>query len=112
MAAQYERQPHIFGAHSGQYRKGTAVMNADTPPTWSPELADVTLEYPYTLEEYARDVERWRGATKVEPRRQATLLALALGGAARSVADKIDSDHLLNGANADFGDGNGLVRRT
>ena len=106
-----ERQPHIYGAAALTYRQGVAVANADTPPTWSPEMA-VDTDYPYTLEEYLRDVRRWQGATKVNDERQGPLLALALGGGARTVIDEMDDQVLQFGANADLGDGRGNVRRT
>ena len=77
-----ERQPHIYGATPLHFRQGVPVANADTPPVWTPEMAHHE-HYPYTLEEWARDVRRWCFATKVTEERQANLLALALGGSAR-----------------------------
>ena len=68
--------------------------------------------YPYTLEEWARDVRRWCFATKVTEERQANLLALALGGSARSLVDEISEDLLRDGGDADFGDGRGREHKT
>ena len=104
-------QPHLFGADALTYRQGTAVATADTPPQWSPEMM-LDQRYPYTLREYSRDVQRWMAATKVSAQRQGPLLALAIGGAARSVADEIPDELLVHGAAADLGDGLGLVQRT
>eukprot|EP00973_Karenia_brevis_P020629 2831922-Karenia_brevis.AAC.1 len=73
-----ERQPHIYGANPLQYRQGVAVANGENPPVWSPEMAS-SVEYPYTIEEWIRDVERWQGAIKVSPDRQGPLLSLAVG---------------------------------
>ena len=104
-------QPHIFGANALHYRQGTAVATAETPPTWSPELA-LNTTYPYTLSEYMRDVQRWMAATKVTPERQGPLLALAIGGGGRTVADELPDELLAHGAVADLGDGLGQVHRT
>jgi len=51
-------------------------------------------------------------ATKVSPERQGPLLALALGGAGRTVADELPNDLLAYGAVADLGDGQGMVQHT
>ena len=111
MNGRRERQPHLFGASSLHYRQGGAVANVDTPPVWAPEYA-FDPEYNYTLEEYHREVLRWCGATRVHEDRQGNLLALALGGAARSLVDDIANDVLRDGADADFLDGRGWVHRT
>ena len=79
MAVRAEKQPHIYGAAPLQYRQGVAIANGETPPVWTPEMA-VDTEYSYTLEEWAKDVNRWRCATKVAADRQGPLLALAIGG--------------------------------
>ena len=106
-----EPQPHIYGAQIGQFRSGLAVANADTPPSWSPELA-LNPDYPYTVEEYAGDLSRWVAATKVAVPRQGPLAALQLGGAARTIADGIHTDILTNGMIADFNDGYGNIQQT
>ena len=87
----YERQPHIYGAKPFHYRQGVGVASGEQPPSWSAELA-VDPDYPYTLEEYRRDVRRWCGATKVTEERRGPMLALSLGGAARTLIDEIDDD--------------------
>ena len=69
-------------------------------------------EYPYTLEEYKRDIQRWCGATKVTPERQGPLVSLAIGGSGRTVVDEIDDALLRHGAQADFGDGRGPIQRS
>ena len=68
--------------------------------------------YPYTLREYRRDISRWQSATKVAPHRQAPLVALSIGGAARVIVDQIDDEALRVGVVADFQDGRGNVDRT
>ena len=105
-----QRQPHIYGAQPLHFRQGVAVASGETPPTWSPEAA-LDPDYPYTLEEYKRDIQRWCGATKVTPERQGPLVSLAIGGAGRTVVDEIDDALLRFGGNADFGDGRGIVLR-
>ena len=104
--ANQSARPHIFGAAALHYRQGSAVANTETPPTWSPEMAS-DGSFPYTLTEYKRDVKRWVGATKVAQDRQACLVALAIGGAARRVIDEIDDNILMNGMDGDLGDGLG-----
>ena len=106
-----ERLPHIFGAQSGQYRQGTSFANGDTPPAWTPEMA-LTPGYAYTLEEWCKDLMRWIGATKADAARHGPLIALQVGGAARSVVDEIDTEILRNGQNADFQDGRGFQAKT
>ena len=106
-----EPRPHIFGAHALHYRQGSAMGNTEIPPTWSPEMAH-DASYPYTLAEYLRDVTRWMSLTKVSVERQGALLAMAIGGAGRTVADEIPADMLQNGAQADLGDGVGNVYRS
>ena len=69
-------------------------------------------DFPYTLKEWMRDVGRWQAATKVAINRQAPLLALAIGGAGRTIVDEIDDTMLVNGGFADFRDGNGPQHRT
>ena len=68
--------------------------------------------YPYTLEEYMFDISRWMAATKVAAERQGPMIALALGGAARTLADTIPTELLTSGSVADLGDGLGAVRRS
>ena len=51
-------------------------------------------------------------ATKVSSERQGPLLALALGGATRTVADEISEELLAFGAAMDLGDGLGEVQRS
>ena len=106
-----EARPHIFGARSLTYRRGTAVANTEAPPGWGPEDA-YDPEYPYTLKEYMRDVGRWMVATKVTKERQGPLLALALSGAARTVVDEIPDHVLVSGGSADIGDGLGEQPRS
>ena len=65
--------------------------------------------YPYTLQENLRDVRRWMAATKVSAERQGPLLALAIGGAGRTVADELPDTLLAHGATADLGDGQGHI---
>ena len=45
----HENRPHIFGAAAPRYRQGAAVANAETPPTWSPEMAQGST-YPLHLD--------------------------------------------------------------
>jgi len=104
-------QPHIFGANALHYRQCTAIANTETPPTWSPEMAH-DANYPYTLKEYLKDVSRWMAATKVSAERRGPLLALAIGGAGRTVADDVPDDILAHGAVADLGDGYGSILHT
>ena len=101
-----ERQPHLFGARPQQYRQGANVTNGDDPPSWCPEMAHDS-EYPYTLEEWWRDVRKWAWATKIPKERQGPRLSLAVGGAARTLTDEIPEEILANGGAADFGDGKG-----
>ena len=112
MATQrHETRPHIFGATALRYRQGAVVANAETPPTWPPDMS-YGQAYPYSLREYMKDVSRWMAATKVNKERQGPLLALAIGGAGRTVADDIDGTLLANGDNVDLGDGEGMRYRT
>ena len=106
-----ERQPHLFGARPQQYRQGTNVTNGDDPPAWSPEMA-LDGEYPYTLEEWWRDVRKWCYSTKISRERQGPRLSLAVGGAARTLTDEIPEELLANGGPADFDDGNGMELKT
>ena len=106
-----QQRPHIYGANPHQYRRGTAVANTETPPAWSPEDA-LNTTFPYILKEYAIDVGRWQAATKVDVARQGPLIALAIGGAARTVVDEIPNDVLVYGGVLDTGDGLGAVHRT
>ena len=107
----HESRPHIFGANPLQFRQGTSVATTEVPPTWTPEMA-LDSHYPYTLREYIRDVSRWMVATKVSQARQGPLLALAVGGAARTVVEVIDDVHLINGAIFDSGDGQGAIQHS
>ena len=50
-------------------------------------------------------------ATKVSAERQGRLMALALGGAARTIAGELPDELLVQGAVADLGDGPGSVHR-
>ena len=102
--ARAEALPHLFGANALQYRQGTAVANADTPPTWAPEMASEGA-FPYTLSEWQRDVGRWLRATKASEQRVGPLLSLAVGGAARVVVDELEPDLLAHGADLDLGSG-------
>ena len=90
----------MFGAHAHQYRQGIAVGDGNNPPPWCPELAH-DREYPYTLAEWKRDLRRWQAATKVPPQRQGPSVALAVGGAARTVIDDVEEEILINGVVAD-----------
>ena len=58
------------------------------------------------------DVSRWQAATKVDAARQGPLIALSIGGAARTIVDKIPNDILVHGGVLDLGDGLGEQRRT
>ena len=106
-----ELRPDLHGAHSNTWRQGSAAINTDAPPSWAPEMAFDTT-YPYGLEEWAKEVSRWMVATKVSAERQGPRLALAMGGAARNVADDIGDDLLVNGAMIDLGDGAGPLHRS
>eukprot|EP00971_Amphidinium_carterae_P338489 6475850-Amphidinium_carterae.2 len=110
---QFERQPQLFGALPLQYRAGTSVSTTKSPPTWSPEHAH-NADYPYTLAEYERDARRWQAATEVSEARQGPLLSLAVGGAARSIADELPVEFLKSGPGgvADLGDGRGVQQRS
>ena len=110
MADSRRARPDIFGAASHHWRQGTSVANTETPPAWSPEQS-LSPDYPYVLSEYMKDVSRWMVATKVSSERQGPLIALAVGGAARTVADELPDDLLVRGAVADLGDGLGNVHR-
>ena len=109
--ARHETMPHLFGANAMQYRQGTLVANAETPPAWWPDLA-LNPVYPYTLKEYARDIGRWIKATRVTAERLGPLISLSLGGAARTIIDEVDDDIVAYGCQYDFGDGRGYVHRT
>ena len=106
-----EPRPHIFGAHALHYRQGAAMGSTEIPPTWRPEMAH-DHQYPYTLTEYLRDVQRWMSLTMVSADRQGPLLSMAIGGAGRTVVDKIPAEMLANGATADLGDGQGNIYRS
>ena len=106
-----ERQPHLVGVRPQQYRQGASVTNGDDPPSWSPEMAHDT-EYPYTLEEWWRDVRKWAWSTKIPKERQGPRLSLAVGGAARTLTDEIPEEILANGGAADFGDGKGMEQKS
>jgi hypothetical protein len=69
-------------------------------------------QYPYSLEEWARDVRRWQFSTKTASERQGPKLSLAIGGAARVIVDDLPEELLASGSTVDFGDGKGLVHRT
>eukprot|EP00971_Amphidinium_carterae_P267164 5299901-Amphidinium_carterae.1 len=107
----FERQPQLYGALPLQYRAGTSISTTKSPPTWSPEHAH-NVEYPYTLAEYEKDVRRWQAATEVAESRQGPLLSLAVGGAARSIADEVPTEILRSGGIADLNDGRGNVHRS
>eukprot|EP00971_Amphidinium_carterae_P326314 6457017-Amphidinium_carterae.1 len=99
-----ERQPHIFGANALQWRRGAPIATAKVPPTWDP--ADATgVEHAYSLQEWEQDLLRWSAATEIPAERQAPLVSLALGGAARAVADEFPAAVLRNGGFVDIGDG-------
>eukprot|EP00971_Amphidinium_carterae_P265671 5270637-Amphidinium_carterae.2 len=89
----YERQPHLYGALPLQYLQGTSIATTKTPPTWQPECSQ-NKEYSYDIEEYTKDIHRWCAATEVAVERQGPLIALAVGGAARAVADSIPTEVL------------------
>ena len=108
---QGDRQPHIYGASPYHYRHGGAIVNGKNPPWWTPELAN-NPDYPYTLSEFERDVGRWIAITKVQPPRQGPMIAMALGRAARSLADNIPDAILAHGAVTDLGDGQGHITRS
>ena len=69
-------------------------------------------DYPYNVEEFAGDLVRWQAATKVAPARQGPLASLQLGGAARSVVDRIHISILMNGMVCDLNDGQGNTQHT
>ena len=106
-----EREPHIHGAAPQQYRQGVAVATGDNPPVWAPEMATGD-GYQYVVEEWIRDLRRWAGATKVTVDRQASLVALSVGGAARTLVDSLDDQLLIQGGYADFSDGQGNTHYT
>eukprot|EP00971_Amphidinium_carterae_P328594 6460551-Amphidinium_carterae.2 len=108
---QYERQPQLYGALPLQYRQGTAVASTKSPPCRSPEQAH-QKDFPYTLPEWRKDVLRWQAATEVDPSRHGPLLSLALGGAARTLGDRIPTELLVQGGLADLRDGQGAVHHT
>ena len=68
--------------------------------------------YPYTLTEYRRDDGRWIKATRATAERHGPLLALSIGGAARTIVDDMEDDDLAHGRIVDIGDGQGLVHRS
>ena len=68
--------------------------------------------YLYTLRVYIREVPRWTAATRVTQPRPGPLLALAIGGARRTVADELQDEMLIYGAEAKLGDGDGCMSRT
>ena len=68
--------------------------------------------FPYSLREYRKDCARWMVSTEVSAERQGPLLALAIGGAARSVVDEIEDQIIALGTDADFNDGLGRVHRS
>eukprot|EP00971_Amphidinium_carterae_P251652 4995771-Amphidinium_carterae.1 len=105
-----ERQPHLFGAHSLQYRQGTAVATTKSPPVWDPNMAADQV-YSDTLSEWWKDVIRWQAATEVSTERQGPLLALAVGGAARTIADETPIEALQHGGQIDL-DGQGVRPRS
>ena len=104
------KQPHIYGAAPLRYRQGTVVSSDGSPPVWAPEMAHDPA-YHYTLREWQRDVYRWASITKVYAERQGPLVALAVGGAARTLVDEIPEQVLQYGAQADFQDGRGNILR-
>ena len=106
-----ESRPHLYGADPMHYRQGTAVANGDSPPDWTPEM-EINPTYPYNLKEYRRDVGRWIKATRAAPERHGPLLALAIGGAARTILDDMNDDDLSDGRILDIGDGRGPVFQT
>ena len=84
------------------------MATADTPPWWSPELEN-NAEFPYSIDEWCRDVKRWTVATRVAQERQGPLLSLALGSIARTIADEISEEVLSTGAAVDLNDGRGQI---
>ena len=99
-----ERQPHLYGAAPFQYRAGSDIADINKPPAREPEMAH-NRDYPYTLEEWVRDLRRWLAATKIAGQRLGPLVSLSVGGAARIVLDELDEDTLVNGTVANFGEG-------
>ena len=93
------------------YRQGTAIASLEAPPCWCPEW-EHDRDYPYNLDEYTLDLQRWQLSTKVQATRQAGLLSLAIGGAARAIVDTIPVRLLELGGDADFGDGHGVVHHS
>eukprot|EP00971_Amphidinium_carterae_P349761 6491208-Amphidinium_carterae.2 len=107
----YERQPHLYGALPLQYLQGTSIATTKTPPTWQPEYAQ-NRDYAYDIDEYIKDIHRWCAATEVAVERQGPLVSLALGGAARAVADALPTDLLQHGGIVNLADGQGEVYHT
>ena len=103
--AHCEREPHIHGAQAGQYRYGTAVGSAKVPPSWAPEMVH-DREYPYYVDQYAKDVRDWVVATEVLEHRQGQLLIWALGGQARKLFEGMSAHEKQYGAELDDGAGN------
>ena len=64
-ASTAERQPHIYGAKSGQYRSGIAVTSARSAPPWDPSSINENTLLPYTAEGYIEDLRMWLQATDV-----------------------------------------------
>lgn len=75
--AHYEREPHIYGPQASQYRYGTAVGSAETPPSWAPEMSH-DRTYPYYVDQYAKDVRDWVIAIEVFEHRQGQMLIWAI----------------------------------
>jgi hypothetical protein len=69
-------------------------------------------QYPYTIEEWRLDVERWLAATRVSDDRKGVLLSLAVGGAARKAIEIIPVPLLQHGAVYDLQDVQGAVQRS
>ena len=82
----------------------TPPVNSKTPPPWSPDHA-----YHYPFRKYAKDLILWSLSTDVPTNQQAPAAVLQLSGEARSLADELDVQALINGAVEDHGDGQGAT---
>ena len=109
--AETARQPHIYGARPQHYRRGNAIGTGEEPPWWSPEL-EADQDFPYTIDEWEKDINRWAACTKAVPERHGPILSMCLGTAARTIADDISSAILAHGATVDLNDRTGLRPRS
>ena len=91
---------------SGEYQSRQPA-NSKNPPTGAQHRATTILFQTYII-----DLRIWCSCTEAPINRQAGLIVLALGGAARLVCKDLPMNILTNGAPMDLGDGLGAVART